>query len=78
MTDQNNGFPLYYDIYSDFITDMDQCEILVEKAKQLGIKEQTLVMDRGYFSSKNISFLEQKTLNSLWWQSYEIRIYKKF
>ncbi|WXA50037.1 transposase [Mycoplasmopsis felis] len=59
ITDQNNGFPIYYDIYSGSITDMAQCEILVEKAKQLGIKEQTLVMDRGYFSSKNISFLEQ-------------------
>ncbi|WP_322935434.1 hypothetical protein RRG40_04070 [Mycoplasmopsis felis] len=39
ITDQNNGFPLYYDIYSDFITDMNRYEILVEKAKKLGIKE---------------------------------------
>ncbi|WP_322935698.1 transposase [Mycoplasmopsis felis] len=56
ITDQNNGFPLYYDIYSGFITDMDQCEILVEKAKQLGIKEQTLLMDRGYFHPKTSLF----------------------
>ncbi|PPJ44882.1 hypothetical protein C0075_23985 [Rhizobium sp. KAs_5_22] len=59
ITDQLNGLPIYYDIYAGSINDMSQCEILIDKSKELGIKNSCLVMDRGYFSSKNVQYLDK-------------------
>ncbi|WP_029905868.1 IS1634 family transposase [Mycoplasmopsis opalescens] len=60
VTDQINNFPLFYEIYAGSVTDMTQCDILIEKIKTIGIKDHCLVMDRGYFSAKNIHNIDKK------------------
>ncbi|TQC53941.1 IS4/IS5 family transposase, partial [Mycoplasmopsis mucosicanis] len=60
VTDQINNFPLFYEIYAGSVTDMSQCDILIEKIKTIGIKDHCLVMDRGYFSAKNIHNIDKK------------------
>lgn len=55
--DQETGIPLFYDLYPGSITDVVQCKQMVEKAKIHDFKNLTFIMDRGYFSMKNINFI---------------------
>lgn len=50
--------PLFYDMYPGSIIDNAQCTYMVEQAKEYGYKKVGLVLDRGYFSIKNIEYFD--------------------
>lgn len=53
--DQNNGTPLFYELYSGSIVDIAECNKMLKLAKQYGLNHAVFIADRGYFSSKNIN-----------------------
>ncbi len=53
--DQQNGTPLFYELYSGSIVDIAECTKMLKKAKEYGLNHAIFVADRGYFSSKNIN-----------------------
>ena len=52
--------PLFYEMYPGSIIDNTQCSHMVEKAKEYGYKNVGLILDRGYFSIKNIQYFNAK------------------
>ena len=52
--------PLFYEMYPGSIIDNTQCSHMVEKAKEYGYKNVGLILDRGYFSIKNIQYFDAK------------------
>lgn len=52
--DQKNREPLFYEEYSGSITDVTQLEEMINKASAFGYKNIGFILDRGYFSEKNI------------------------
>ena len=56
--DTRNREPLFYELYPGSINDMSQFECTVEKAVGYGYKKIGFILDRGYFSKDNISYLE--------------------
>lgn len=55
---QTDGVPLFYEIYPGSIVDMTECEKMVERARRYGVKDIGFIIDRGYFSKKNIRYFE--------------------
>lgn len=56
--DQTNGSPLFYELYPGSIIDNVECAKMVERAKTYGVKGIGFILDRGYFSRKNIRYFE--------------------
>ena len=56
--DTKNREPLFYEIYPGSINDMAQFECTVERTKGYGYRKIGFVLDRGYFSKDNISYME--------------------
>lgn len=52
--------PLFYELYPGSIIDNTQCSYMVERAKGYGYKNVGLILDRGYFSIKNIRYFDAK------------------
>lgn len=57
--DQQNREPLFYENYSGSIPDVTQLEEMVSKAKALGYMKIGFLLDRGYFSEKNIHEMDE-------------------
>lgn len=57
--DTNNREPLFYEKYSGSINDISQFQYMLDKAKAYGYKKVGFILDRGYFSKKNIEFMDQ-------------------
>lgn len=57
--DQNDGTPMFYEIYPGSIIDNTECRKMVERAEHYGCKSVGFVLDRGYFSLSNIRFFEE-------------------
>ena len=59
--DHKTGLPVYYDIYYGSIIDMEHCKTAIEKLEAINpdIKA-SFIMDRGYFSSSNLAYLDSK------------------
>jgi len=49
--------PVYYDLYNGSIPDVAYLEQMVLRAKDFGIKKICFVLDRGFLSNDNLSFL---------------------
>lgn len=64
--DHRTGLPIYYDIYYGSIIDMEHCKTAIAKLKTIkpDIKA-SFVMDRGYFSESNLSYLENNNYDYL-------------
>lgn len=58
--DKTNSVPLFYEEYPGSIIDISQFEHMVSKVVAYGYKHMTFILDRGYFSKDNISYLEGK------------------
>jgi transposase len=58
--DQESGTPLFYEMYPGSIIDNTQCTYMVDRAKEYGYKNAGLILDRGYFSTQNIRYFDQK------------------
>ena len=57
--DRNNRLPLFYEEYPGSINDVSQLQFLLEKAAAYGYKSAGFILDRGYFSESNISFMDR-------------------
>ena len=57
--DQSNSIPLFYDAYEGSIIDNTECALMVERAKRYGFKDIGFILDRGYFSLRNIRFFDE-------------------
>lgn len=57
---QNNGRPLFFEVYKGSIVDMAEFSLMVEKAKEYGINRVNFLADRGYFSKDNLDELRHK------------------
>lgn len=64
--DRESGLPIYYDIYYGSIIDMSHCQVALEKIKAVNKSiKGMIVMDRGYFSNKNIEYFEKNKFSFL-------------
>lgn len=62
--DRDTGLPIYFDIYYGSIVDMNHCQIALEKVRSIDPEiNGTIVLDRGYFSSKNIEYMLKNNIN---------------
>ena len=57
--DQNDGRPVFYEMYPGSIIDNTECRKMVERAEHYGCKGIGFVLDRGYFSLSNIRYFEE-------------------
>lgn len=55
---QNNGRPLFQEIYPGSLVDIGQCKFMVDKAKEYGYDNVGFLLDRGYCSSANIKYFD--------------------
>lgn len=58
--DQDRSIPLFYEIYPGSIIDNTQCDVMVERAKEYGHENVGFILDRGYFSARNIKHLTKQ------------------
>ena len=56
--DTDNKEPLFYETYPGSIVDVSQLQFMLEKAKGYGYKKIGFILDRGYFSKKNIQYMD--------------------
>jgi transposase len=57
IVDPGKGIPLMYDVYPGSIVDVSTVKNTIAKMQSQGIKDCTLVMDRGFFSTVNVEEL---------------------
>lgn len=57
--DTNNQEPLFYEAYPGSINDVGQFPYMLAKARAYGYKNIGFILDRGYFSKDNLSFMDQ-------------------
>lgn len=57
IMDKEKGIPVMYDIYPGSIVDVTTLKNTIKKIEAYGVKNYTLVMDRGFFSKGNIEEL---------------------
>lgn len=57
IVDPGKGIPLMYDVYPGSIVDVSTVKNTIAKIQSQGIKDCTLVMDRGFFSTVNVEEL---------------------
>ena len=56
---KTNQIPLLYEEYPGSINDVSQFTYMVDKVKEYGYKNIGFILDRGYFSKENISYMEE-------------------
>lgn len=57
--DTNNREPLFYEQYPGSINDVSQLQFMLDKAKAYGYKKVGFILDRGYFSKRNIEYMDE-------------------
>lgn len=63
--DKTNRIPLFYELYPGSVNDVSQLKYLIDKVKDYGYHNVGLILDRGYFSRKNIEYMDEKQLSFL-------------
>ena len=58
-TEVTNQIPLFYDPFCGSINDVSQSECFVNKAMSYGYQDVGFILDRGYFSRKNIEYMDE-------------------
>lgn len=58
--DSKNKEPLFYELYPGSINDVSQLTCMVDKAYGYGYRNLGFILDRGYFSRKNLSYMDRK------------------
>lgn len=58
--DTDNSEPLYYEKYPGSINDVSQFEFMLDKTYGYGYRHIGFILDRGYFSKKNIEDMDAK------------------
>lgn len=57
--DTKNQVPLYYEAYPGSLNDMSQLQFMIDRASGYGYKKIGFILDRGYFSKKNLDYMEE-------------------
>ena len=57
--DAANREPLFYEMYPGSINDVSQLTCMIDKVHGYGYRNLGFILDRGYFSRKNLSYMEQ-------------------
>ena len=57
IVDMDLGIPVMYDLYPGSIADVSTLKNTVRKIKAQGVRNYTMIMDRGFFSTDNIEEL---------------------
>lgn len=57
--DAANREPLFYELYPGSMNDVSQLTCMIDKAHGYGYRNLGFILDRGYFSRKNLSYMEQ-------------------
>lgn len=55
---QTDNVPLFYSVYPGSIIDNTECTKMIERANHYGCSDIGFILDRGYFSIKNIRYFE--------------------
>ena len=63
VLDTNQAIPVMYDIYQGSIVDVVTLKNTVKKIRSMGIRDYTLVLDRGFFSQGNLEELVREDLS---------------
>ena len=63
IVDKDLGIPLMYDLYPGSIADVSTLKNTVKKMKAQGVRNYTLIMDRGFFSTDNIEAMVSADLS---------------
>lgn len=56
---QEDCRPLFYEVYPGSIIDNTEFEYMIQKAKEYGYENIGVVLDRGYYSKKNVEYLRE-------------------
>lgn len=56
---QQDGIPLFHEIYPGSVIDISQCQYMVDRAKEYGYQNISFLLDRGYASSENIKYFDK-------------------
>jgi len=59
----SNLLPLFYEIYPGSITDVTTIRNVLKRAKKYKIKDITFVLDKGFYSQKNLKSIIEENLN---------------
>lgn len=57
--DSANRTPLFYELYSGSLNDVSQLICMIDKAQRYGYRNIGFILDRGYFSKKNLAYMDQ-------------------
>ena len=57
--DSANRIPLFYELYPGSLNDVSQLICMVDKAQGHGYRNIGFILDRGYFSKKNLAYMDQ-------------------
>ena len=72
-----SGIPIFYDIYPGSVVDVTTVHNTVDILKSAGVKDVTLIMDRGMFSSPNIEYLLDSGVGFIMPASYSVKEAKR-
>lgn len=62
---QENGRPLFQELYPGSLIDNGQCKFMVDKAKEYGYSNVGFLLDRGYCASENIKYFDRNKFDFL-------------
>lgn len=57
--DSANRTPLFYELYPGSLNDVSQLICMIDKAQGYGYRNIGFMLDRGYFSKKNLAYMDQ-------------------
>ena len=57
--DSANREPLFYELYPGSLNDVSQLSCMIDKAQGYGYRNIGFILDRGYFSKKNLAYMDQ-------------------
>lgn len=57
--DSANRIPLFYELYPGSLNDVSQLICMIDKAQEYGYGNIGFILDRGYFSKKNLAYMDQ-------------------
>lgn len=63
--DSANREPLFYELYPGSLNDVSQLICMIDKAHGYGYRNIGFILDRGYFSKKNLAYMDQNGYNFL-------------
>ncbi len=57
--DSANRIPLFYELYPGSLNEVSQLICMIDKAQRYGYRNIGFILDRGYFSKKNLAYMDQ-------------------